>query len=90
MNLNYATVMKEDLDKLLVTRFIALVGEVTWLSPIVVVSTKNGKLQICEVFQKLNVAIKKDLYPLLFIEEIQDMVARHEVYSFLDGFLGYH
>jgi hypothetical protein len=47
---------------------------------------KNGKFQICEDFQKLNVAIKEDPYPLLFMEEVQDMVVRHELYSFLDGF----
>jgi hypothetical protein len=41
-------------------------------------------------FEKLNVATKKDPYPLVFIEEILDMVARHELYSFLDDFLGYH
>ncbi len=50
---------------------------------------KNGKFQICEDFQKLNIAIKEDPYPLLFMEEVQDMVARHELYSFLDGFLSY-
>jgi hypothetical protein len=39
MNSNYAT-MEQDLDKLLVARFIAIEGETTWLSPIVVVLTK--------------------------------------------------
>jgi hypothetical protein len=43
MNLNYTTIMKQDLDKLLATRFIALVEEATWLSPIVVIPKKNGK-----------------------------------------------
>jgi hypothetical protein len=41
-------------------------------------------------FQKLNATIKKDPYPLPFTEEVLDMVARHEVYSFLDDFSGYH
>jgi hypothetical protein len=33
---------------------------------------------------------KKDPYPLPFIEEVLDMVARHEEYSFFDRFFGYH
>jgi len=38
----------------------------------------------------LNIATKKDFYPLPFTWEVLDMVARHEVYSFLDDFLSYH
>jgi hypothetical protein len=41
-------------------------------------------------FQKLKVVTKKDPYPLPFMEEVLDMVARHEVNSFLDGFSSYH
>ncbi len=55
-----------------------------------VVPKKNGKLWICIEFQKLNVTTKKDMYPLLFTNEVLDKVAGHEVYSFSDGFLGYH
>jgi putative transposase len=66
------------------------VQEATWFSPIVVVPKKHGKLQICVDFRKLNVATKKDPYPLPFTEEVLIMVARHEVYLFLDGFSGYH
>jgi hypothetical protein len=63
--------------------------EPIWLSPIVVVLKKNGKLKVCIDFQKLNVITKKDPYPLHFIEEILDMVVVHEVYSFLDGFFNH-
>jgi len=41
-------------------------------------------------FRKLNATTKKDPYPLPFIEEVLNMVAGHEVYSFLDGFSSYH
>jgi hypothetical protein len=64
--------------------------EATWLSLIVVVPKQNGKLQICVDFCKLNVATKKDPYLLPFTEEVFNMVASHEMYFFLDGFLGYH
>jgi len=90
MNSNYDVVVKQDLDKLLVTRFIVPMEEATWLYPIAVVLKKDKKLQICMDFQKLNIVMKKDPYPLFFMEEILDMVVGHEVYSFLDGFLSYH
>jgi hypothetical protein len=38
----------------------------------------------------LNTTTKKDPYPLPFKKEVLDMVSGHEVYSFLDGFSGYH
>jgi len=66
MNPNYAVIVKQDLDKLLLARFITL---------IVVVPKKNGKLRICVDFRKLNVASKKDPYPLPFMEKVLDMVA---------------
>jgi hypothetical protein len=48
---------------------------------------KNGKLKICVDFKKLNVATKKDSYLLPFTNEVINIVARHEVYTFLNGFL---
>jgi hypothetical protein len=91
LNPNYAAIVKHDINKLLLTtHFIKLVEEATWLLPIVVVLKKNGKLKICADFRKLNMITKKDFYPLPFIDEIINIVAKHEVCTFLDGFLGYH
>jgi hypothetical protein len=45
-NPNYVTTVKQDIDKLLTPGFIQFVEEATWLSPIVVVPKKNGKLRI--------------------------------------------
>ncbi len=50
---------------------------------------KNGKLKIYIDFRKLNDATKKDPYPLPFIDEVLNVVARYEAYYFLDGYLGY-
>jgi hypothetical protein len=50
MNPNYVVVMKQDLDKLLVVRFITPNEEATWFFPIVVVQKKNRKFQICMDF----------------------------------------
>jgi hypothetical protein len=68
----------------------ALVEEVNYLSLIVVVPKNNNKLRICVDFRQFNVVAKKDPYPLPFTKEVLDKMANHEVYSFLDGFFGYH
>ncbi len=38
----------------------------------------------------MNSLTKKDPYPLPFIDEVLDLVASKELYSFLDGFSGYN
>jgi hypothetical protein len=75
---------------LLVARFIQFVEEATWLSPIVVVPKRNGKLRICIDFRKLNAATKKDSYPLPFIDEVLNTIVGYEAYSFLHGYSTYH
>ena len=47
LNLNYAEKVKEEIDKLLWVGFMRPVKSATWLSPIVVVPKKNGKLRVC-------------------------------------------
>ncbi len=61
----------------------------SWLSPIVIVPKKNGKLWIYVDFLLFNVTTKKDPYPLPFTKEVLDKLVGHEVYSFLDEFFGY-
>jgi hypothetical protein len=80
MNPNHVAVVKQDLDKLLVVRFIEPMEHVAWLSTIVVVPKKNGKLRICIDFWKLNATTKRDPYPLPFMDEVLDKVIRYEIY----------
>jgi len=56
LNPNYAIVVKQYINKLLTIRFIQSVEEATWLSPIVVIPKKNGKLKICIHFKKLTLS----------------------------------
>ena len=86
MNPNYAKAVKEDLEKLLKAGFIESVDQATWLSPIVVVPKKNGKLRIFVDFRHLNATTKKDLYPLPFTDEVLDIVIGYAAYSFIDCF----
>jgi hypothetical protein len=55
-----------------------------------VVPKKDGKLKVNIDFKKLNVATKKDPYPLPFTNEVLNTVVGYEAYSFLDGYLGCH
>ncbi len=90
LNLNYVATIKQDIDKLLEVGFIQLIEEVAWLSPIMVVPKKNGKLRIYIKFRKLNKTTKKDPYPLPFFDEVLNIVVGYETYSFLDGYSRYH
>jgi hypothetical protein len=90
LTLNYVVVVKHNIDKLLATRFIQPVEEVTWLSLVVVVPKNNGKLKIYVDFKKLNKAIKKYPYPLPFFDEVLNTIAGYEAYSFLAGYSKYH
>jgi len=90
MNPNYAQRVKEDLNKLLYTQFIFPIESIQWLSPLVIVLKKNGKLRICVDYQKLNSQTKKDPFPLPFLGLVLDIVAKHEMYSFMDGYNTYN
>ncbi len=59
LNPNYVTAFKQNIDKLLAIGFIEYVEEVTWLSPIVIVPKKNGKLRIYIDFRNLNLTTRK-------------------------------
>jgi hypothetical protein len=78
LNPNYVTVVKQDIDKLLATIFIQPTKEATWLSPIVVMPKKNGKVKFCVDFKKLNKVTKKNPYPLPFIYEVLDTITGYE------------
>jgi hypothetical protein len=41
-------------------------------------------------YTRLNSLTKKDPYPFPFIDEVLDLVAGEELYSFLDGFNSYN
>ena len=90
MNPNYAARVKEEIDKLLKIGFISPIKRATWLSPIVVVPKKNGKIRVCVDYRKLNVVTIIDTFLIPFTDSILNAVAGHDMYSFLDGFSGYN
>jgi hypothetical protein len=46
--------------------------------------------RMCIDYRKLNKATKKDHFPLPFIDEILERLAKHSFFFFLDGYFGYH
>ena len=56
----------------------------------VIVPKKNGKIQVCVDYRKLNAATVTYAFPLPFTDNVLDTVARHECYNFLDRFSGYN
>jgi hypothetical protein len=45
---------------------------------------------MCIDYRKLNKATKKDHFPLPFIDEMLERLAKHSFFCFLDGYSGYH
>ena len=45
---------------------------------------------MCIDYRKLNTATRKDHYPLPFIDQMLDRLARHSHYCFLDGYSSYN
>lgn len=51
---------------------------------------EDGEIRICVNLRKLNDACLIDPFPTPFTDEVLDSVGGHEVYSFTNGFSGYH
>ena len=45
---------------------------------------------VCIDYRKLNTVTRRDHYPLPFIDQMLDRLARHSHYCFLDGYHGYN
>ena len=46
--------------------------------------------RVCIDYRKLNTATRKDHFPLPFIDQMLDRLARHHHFCFLDGYSGYN
>ena len=46
--------------------------------------------RVCIDYRKLNTATRNDHYPLPFIDQMLDRLARHSHYCFLDGYSSYN
>ena len=82
--------MKEEIQKQLSVGFISVVEYLEWLTNIVPVLKKDGKVRVCVDFRHFNKASPKDDFPLLHIDLLVDTTADHSMLFFMDGFSGYN
>ena len=64
--------------------------ESKWIIPMVVQDKNTGEIRICVDLRKLNDACVHDPFPTPFTDKVLEGVASEEMYSFIDGFSGYH
>ncbi|XP_072073785.1 uncharacterized protein [Arachis hypogaea] len=82
--------IKEKIERLIKVKFIRTARYVEWVSNIVLVMKKNGKLRVCIDFRDLNNAIPKDEYFMPIADMLIDSTAGNEILSFMDGYSGYN
>ncbi|KAK2422650.1 hypothetical protein QL285_033170 [Trifolium repens] len=87
---NIMSKIKEEIERLLKSKFIRAARYVEWLANIVPVIKKNGTLRVCIDFRDLNNATPKDEYVMPVAEMLIDSAAGFEFFSMLDGYSGYN
>ena len=82
-NPNVLDDIKKETKRLLEANFIRLCCYVEWISSVVPVYKKNGKLRVCIDFRYLNKATPMDGYLMPIADMLVDAVAGHMVISFI-------
>lgn len=82
--------IKEEIERLLRSKFIRTTRYVKWLANIVPIIKKNGTLRVYIDFRDLNKVMPKDEYHMLVAEMLVDSAACHEYLSMLDGYFSYN
>ena len=60
-----------------------------WTSPIVPVKKKDGSLQLCVDYRRLNQVTAEDRYPMSRVEELLEQLGRAEYITTLNLTKGY-
>ena len=89
-NPNILSDIKTEITKLIEAKFIRQWRYAEWISNVVPVYKKNGKLRVCIDFRNLNKATPMDGYPMSVADLLVDAVAGHRIISFTDGNAGYN
>ena len=82
--------IKDEVQKLMATKFIREMYYPNWLANVVMVKKANGKWRMCVDFTDLNKAFPKNSYPLPRIDQLMDSTTCHKLLSFIDAFSGYN
>jgi hypothetical protein len=76
MNPVMKDIVKQELQKLVDVGFIYPISDREWVLPLVIVPKKNGKWRICVYYQELNKDTRKYHFPLPFIDQLLDVLAK--------------
>ena len=82
--------IKDEVQKLMVVKFIREVYYPDWLANVVIVKKAISKWRMCVDFTDLNKAYPKDSYPLPRINQLVDSTVGHKLLSFMDAFSRYN
>jgi hypothetical protein len=82
--------VKKEIERLIEANFIRPCRYAKWISNIVPVYKKNGKMRVCIDFRDLNRATPMDGYPMPVADLLVDAAAGHKVISFMDSNAGYN
>ena len=81
-NPNVLDDIKKETKRLLEAKFIRPCRYAEWISNVVPVYKKNGKLRFCIDFRDLNKATPMDGYPMPIADMLVDAAAEHKVIRF--------
>jgi hypothetical protein len=82
--------VKKVVERLIEANFIRPYRYAEWISNIVPVYKKNGKMRVYIDFRDLNRATPMDGYPMPIADLLVDVATGHKVVSFMDGNAGYN
>jgi hypothetical protein len=82
--------VKKEVERLIDANFIRPCRYAEWISNIVPIYKKNGKMRVCIDFRDLNRATPMDGYLVPIVDLLVDAAAGHKVISFMDGNAGYN
>ncbi|KAL6177773.1 hypothetical protein ACLB2K_049295 [Fragaria x ananassa] len=74
--------VKEEVEKMFKSGIIIVAKYNEWLSNIVPVRKKNGKIRVCMDYRDLNKATLKDVYPMPMVDMLIDVVAGHDAFFY--------
>ena len=82
--------VKEEIQKQLSVGFLFMVEYPEWLTNVVPIPKKDGKVRVYVDYMDLNKASPKNDFPLPHIYMLVDSIAGHSMLSFMDRFSGYN
>lgn len=81
----YNEVIKKEVDRLLESGIITRT-ESSWISPVVIVTKKDGGPRCCVAYRRLNTVMKRDRWPISRVDEIFDDINGNKILTTIDLF----